>query len=223
MPRSFRPPAQSRASGFGSANGVLIDAIASGSPQRIPLEVKVLVPRGDPGVSDAVDRHPGGPIFRNSIQESRSTASQSRTICENTVNRSDKRRRCQFPKSSARDVQSRLHQLTDGPRASRFGEDFSSAVPLWSSSHFVASVLELKKRVGQGRFCTPSDQLASIRSTGLMPSSAMREAAHRMVKTERACRLRDSVVVMSTNIGYSDRSQWRLRPPLPLGRRRPRF
>jgi hypothetical protein len=31
----------------------------------------------------------------------------------------------------------------------------------------------------------------------------MREAAHRMVKTEGAWRLRDSVVVMSTSIGYS--------------------
>lgn len=67
----------------------------------------------------------------------------------------------------------------------------------------MASVLDVKKRVGQGRFCTPRDQLASIRSTGLVPSNAMREAAHRMVKTDRAWRLRDSVVVMSTSIGYS--------------------
>lgn len=35
----------------------------------------------------------------------------------------------------------------------------------------MASVLDVKKRAGQGRFCTLRDQLASIRSTGLAPTA----------------------------------------------------
>lgn len=67
----------------------------------------------------------------------------------------------------------------------------------------MASGEAVKKRVGQGRLCTPRDQLASIRSTGLLPSKAMREAAQGTVKTERAWRLSDCVDVISTSSGYS--------------------
>ncbi|MET3172817.1 UNVERIFIED_ORG: hypothetical protein ABIB52_000645 [Arthrobacter sp. UYCu721] len=77
-----------------------------------------------------------------------------------------------------------VHQ---GPRPCMFSLRESQVRGAGSeSSHFMASVRELKKRVGQGRFCTARVQFASTRSTGLEPSKAMREAAHGLEKTDRA-------------------------------------
>ena len=50
----------------------------------------------------------------------------------------------------------------------------------------MASILELKKRVGQGGVCMLRKKFARTRSTGLDPSRAIREAAQGMENTARA-------------------------------------
>lgn len=67
----------------------------------------------------------------------------------------------------------------------------------------MASARELKNLVGHGMVRRAMAKLAMTRLTGPEPISAIREAAHLVLKTDLARRVTSLVCVMSINIGYS--------------------
>jgi hypothetical protein len=67
----------------------------------------------------------------------------------------------------------------------------------------MASLREVKNRVGHGSVRRAMAKLAMTRLTGFEPRRAIREAAHLTLKTDLAWRVTAWVFAMSTNIGYS--------------------
>ena len=69
-------------------------------------------------------------------------------------------------------------------------------------SHSMASLCDVKKRVGQGGTCTPRKKFARTRSTGDLPNRAMREAPQGMDQTLLASRLTERTAAISTSMGW---------------------